>query len=690
MSSIIIESRQTTGSLKEQGVNGQYTTNIKAPITIEDGDSIQVRNVFIDSVDQASTIPVLSDTTLTMKYITFATLNTDTELLVSAAPPADNVAYANNKVYFAEFYGRYAGLTEAERNVIWNRTSNLLLASPHPIGDGFQYCATVKSAADATHQQVQSITIYKNTLGDKNWGGNTLTWFYENTAGQRVSYKMHVPILTTEPKYTFNFPPGPGGAPTGPVYLIGYGFHLYGPDHPWDQSNPNFNMAKNVTLARDEGGMNIVPPVGFKSGQAGQVPATTSTAAQVGESYTPVVHARSITIKAGNYNPSVLSNIISRKFNACIGNLLKDTSWLINEHTNTSEEANPNIFPTLFQDLSIGALVSEGGDDANNLFIASIDDSNIIGTMWSRRDWPGLIGGCANFEIDFDNDTQTFKMPKLHTEYYYNAATGSAPPQFVEGVAITQLGVPLKFAPGYPNPPNYTTNSAWTSINYDRGCMLITELSSSRADGVASNFWFNELGFSPTIQCPIHSTFTEANSYTIDAAPAANPTARHVPVFGFSQLNMGEQRTAPYLTPEFLLPELKTTLDYNITNQVNANKVHPIEAGDTTAIFGVKTLASILARDAYFKIVINGVPSNRLHSKDSVEFISSIVSKYYSGQNYTNGFATDSIVYVHSGAPIQLSAFDINIYNSDSSPAVIGADNSIFLEITKAKPDGLD
>ena len=686
MSSIIIESRQTNGSIKQIGVNGQYTSSIKAPITISDGDTIQIRNVFIDSVDQAQTIPVLADTTLTMKYITFATLNTDLTLLTSNNPGDHPLAYVDNTIYFKEMFGRNDTSNPVANNAVWNRTSNLLKQGGN-IGDGFQYCATVKSTADNTHQRVVSITIFPNVAAYQKWGGNPLTWFYTNPAGHEVSYVQHVPVFTTtSSSYIFTFPDD-----SGPVFLIADGFALFNTNNPWVRSNPNFNMALDSTLSHTEGGLNAVPPVGFKPDQATKVPKFSGSVVQTGDSYTPVVQTKSITIPAGNYNPSVLSNIISRKFNACIGNLFKPTAYMLDERVHTGEDANPNTTPTLFQNLAIGAV--NPTDTLAELYIASIDDANIIGAIFCRDDLPSLIGGCANFELDFDNDTQTFKIPKLHTEYYYNAATTGAP-QFVEGVSIVQLGTPVRFAPDVADPPGMTGNSKWQSINYDRGCIVITSLTSSRADEARSNFWFDELGLNPNIQCPVSSTFAPPNTYyTIPQPtdlPAADATPRHVPNFDFPNMEIGVRRTAPYLTPSFLLPEAKYTLVYNINNQVNPNSIHPIEADDTTAIFGADSLAAILARDAYFKVIINGIPANRLHSEDSVEFISSIVSKYYSGQSYTNGFTTDSIMYVHQGAPIQISAFDINIYNSDNSPAVIGSDNSIFIEINKSKPDGLD
>ena len=706
MSSVILESRQVNGSIKQIGINGQYTSNLRKSVTIENGDTVQLRNVFIDSVDEATTIQVDSATDLTMEYILFTTLNDDLKVEITndapdsadaAAQVGDNILYCNDVLLATD-------MPEAEKQKLWYRSTNFITTQQGDprkgFGDGFQYCATTKTAIDATHSRVTSITLFKNLqLTNVKWGNFTLTWYYKNSANKVATYKQHIPPLTTTTSYTFTFP-----TLTGPVFVNADGFHLgkEGVAPAWNTLNPNFKMGEAVDVS--EGG-NLAPP--YSSNGAAlppqlqkNAPKLTTEAGQTGDSYVPVFRTKTITIDPGSYAPSVLANIISRKFNAIVGNTLNTGAYLPGDSSTippdparaiySSNPADAVTVPTnssngeLYQSLGSTQDGVVGGD--SKMYITSIDDSNIFVTVWSDPTFPAPIGGCANFEIDFDNDTQTFKIPRLHTEYYYNAAPSGQPPQYVEGMTVSQVGVHLRQPPGETIVPTYA-NARYTSYNYDRGCLLITDLTSSRADGKPSNFWFNELGFSTTIQASVSTTFKGPSVYFSAGTNSADTNNRHVPHFDFAGLEMGVKRTAPYVTPSFLCPEQRRTLNYNVAQQTgNTNFVQPIQATDTTQVFGVRTLQSILARDAYFKIIINGVPANRLHDQESVQFISAIISKYYSGQSYTNGFSSDSITYVHSGAPIQLSAFDINIYKSDNTPADIGPDNSLFIEITKGDP----
>ena len=106
---------------------------------------------------------------------------------------------------------------------------------------------------------------------------------------------------------------------------------------------------------------------------------------------------------------------------------------------------------------------------------------------------------------------------------------------------------------------------------------------------------------------------------------------------------------------------------------------------DTIDIFSLKTLNDLIVDDGYYKVVIRGTQatSNRLHDDDGIRLISAIVGKYYSGESYTNGFATDGIQYIHRGEPITLSNFEIQITNSRNETPIIGTDNTIILQVNK-------
>jgi len=702
MSSTILEARQVTGSIKQIGVNGQYTTSLKKSTMIEQGDQITLRNVFIDSAQEATTIEVPSDTTLTLEFIPFATLTSD--MIVSITQPATGSnALSLEKLYCDDIYLSKDPVSATSTELL-HRSTNFLTTTQTPgsfegVGDGFQYCATSSGNVANEYEQVSAITV--NRLDKtKPWGNTTLSFYYVDENNNTQVYHHHFgeldPSLDT---FKYEFPTG-----TGPIindvnsFSLAFGSGLL-PNQPvgndtqapiWDPSNPNFKIGQ----PNPDGG-NIIPPFIRGKGLQDNRPSFSAAAVQGNTILTPVRVKRSIVVKKGQYPPSILANIISRKFNAVIGNLANNYAVTEDLRANPVDPSTP-ILPYVEEDgnpitrtATSGGFYADISTNNGNYAACSIDDSNIIVQTHAGEQGEGyrLCGGCANFEIDFDNDTQTFKIPKLHTEY--QTQSGTAPNiQYAEGVTIRQLG-PLQDEP--PVGVGGRTGFFYTSYTYDTGCILLTDMTSSRADGVTTgNFWTDTLGFDRSILATVGRKFTPANSYRSVGQLTDYGTARYVPTFDFANQEMGVKRTAPYITPQLLMPNTNNMLNYAYQPRTSPTDRQLILTTDTTQIFSSRTLQAILAQDAFFKIVINGIPSNRLHTNDSVEFVSSIVSKYYSGQSYTNGFSSDSITYVHQGAPVQLSAFDINIYDSTNNPANIGPDNTVFIEITKAQTSGLN
>ena len=65
--------------------------------------------------------------------------------------------------------------------------------------------------------------------------------------------------------------------------------------------------------------------------------------------------------------------------------------------------------------------------------------------------------------------------------------------------------------------------------------------------------------------------------------------------------------------------------------------------------------------------------------------IHSIVSRYYTANNYTSG-ADDPIIYENIGAPTMLSQLRIRILNPDRTNVdKLGEDNTVFLRLMKGQ-----
>jgi len=270
-----------------------------------------------------------------------------------------------------------------------------------------------------------------------------------------------------------------------------------------------------------------------------------------------------------------------------------------------------------------------------------------------------LFGGATTFQLAFDNDTNTFKIPNLHTPYYASITSGST--------TTSQVGYK------YSNKTN-TDSEIFCYLDTIRAEMRITSLTSTNLDkDDNSNFWYDSLGLDPSIITTIGS-----RQATYPIAGNQNEV-QDVPTFSYSKKNLGINYTAPFVDSSFLIKNESFNPNYV------DNGVTPIlyPTTDTTQIFGSKSLSDIIVDDAYFKISISGFKSTDLHNEEGTQLITSIVSKYYSGQSYTNGFITDSVSYTHVGSPIVLSSFNVRITDSKNQIPNIGSDNSVIVEIIK-------
>jgi len=66
----------------------------------------------------------------------------------------------------------------------------------------------------------------------------------------------------------------------------------------------------------------------------------------------------------------------------------------------------------------------------------------------------------------------------------------------------------------------------------------------------------------------------------------------------------------------------------------------------------------------------------------------SIVSRYYTSNNFVADQGAGSIVYTHSGAPQNLTDMAIRVKNPDGSfisESILGPKNSVFISIERAK-----
>jgi hypothetical protein len=80
------------------------------------------------------------------------------------------------------------------------------------------------------------------------------------------------------------------------------------------------------------------------------------------------------------------------------------------------------------------------------------------------------------------------------------------------------------------------------------------------------------------------------------------------------------------------------------------------------------------------------VPSEKLGANSFNNKIQAIIGRYYTSGSGTQSVGGEgAITYTHKGEPIKLNQFRVRILAPDGQLARVGDDNTVFLNITKAK-----
>jgi len=90
---------------------------------------------------------------------------------------------------------------------------------------------------------------------------------------------------------------------------------------------------------------------------------------------------------------------------------------------------------------------------------------------------------------------------------------------------------------------------------------------------------------------------------------------------------------------------------------------------------------------SYYQIEIDmNVPSEKLGANSFNNKIQAIIGRYYTSGSGTQSVGGEgAITYTHKGEPIKLNQFRVRILAPDGQLARVGDDNTVFLNITKAK-----
>ena len=339
--------------------------------------------------------------------------------------------------------------------------------------------------------------------------------------------------------------------------------------------------------------------------------------------YEPILLSKTINIKKNSYNCTYFAKLISE--------LLTKNDY---DAENNCPRYNPTKNAFLFPSTD---LISYSD---NYYFVCSESNENSFQYVAPEANTPPWWVGSSQVSLNFDESSSRFYWDAIHMPMYSSTGT----------MAIYFIG----------NPDNNSSN--FVPIQQNSGIFWNSITSSNPK---YSNLFQDILNFKNDdyIPRPV-STLNTINGQPCFVSKYNWNINNHTG--GLSSIDDGVlktstfQRCADALSLETTITEFQSIYAESLFNKVN--------------------------NSGYFKIAVDSVYYNTLLSDEYKQTnISAIVSRYYENNNYCSGSISDSIPYIHRGAPITINNFRVRILSSTNEIANdIGQDNTIYLQITKA------
>ena len=282
---------------------------------------------------------------------------------------------------------------------------------------------------------------------------------------------------------------------------------------------------------------------------------------------------------------------------------------------------------------------------ANDNFYVSTDGEEVLSIA------NGYLVGSSQIQINYDADISLFYWEILHE------------PTYTTSGIITQIIQDV----GQGTSDNFYVNSraggvCWTALGARKA--------TSGQDVRDYDFWNDKLGFDIDAL-----TLTPKNGQT--AIKRTNGTL----AYNFLELQM--------------LDGINSTNSFDSIDNIVDKGTYwklPVKTGTTftgstsTLFSSCYAVSRRLEQDVliggYFLVDIKGgFTTDMIGQKTTSKNISGVVSRYYSMGAYTTGGGDAGVVYTHKGVPEYLTEFTIRILDSDKKLAIVGNDNTIFLDI---------
>ncbi len=632
--SIVIELRQQNNNTKVMN-NGDYISTMLENVTLSKGDSLVVRNVFVDT---------------TVNSNQFITL--DNDYLISSDFMFYNYSFQTDGIHFQPKFALsntdQGG--EIDTNISLNGRitglPNILCKKEIPAPAGYSDFKTVTftrnpSASGTDWGDIRFDVQYTDILDEVR---TNHSYFYKQTKGT-----------------TFN------------ATILGSGGILA----------KNGSVSVIVTTANIEKG-NITSNFTLNS---------TAIPANV-KIFHPVYQTLNGKIPKGKYTPTELAERINAVFQIVPNNprdiYLEDATANITtpclrllQNSNSYEDATTNevFVPNTNDDVYVDYFGTFGGGRnqavsatfpvALNCYIPTFSYGGNSGTTRHPAPIPRFWTGASQVEFFYNQDTNKMSINYLHTPQYAKSSDPN-----IQGPEVVTI---------YANDAVYDPKGDGTWSNASRsntffgkanGGIILSSLTSEPA-----GFWDDLLGFDTSELC-INPNYQRLSNYL-------NPQEYYIinnPVyFPYMDLEEGKNITAPIIIN-----------DMNIQKNATFNQQQKTGGGTsfnvvgTTAIVAPNVLLDNVLDTAYYLIEVDSKFKSNVYTSDkgNMKNVQTICNTYFNSGTYTSASSADSIVYTHQGVDdITLQSFGVRILGANKELAEgIGPDNTVFLEVQRATP----
>lgn len=646
-----IDSLRVQGSTLQEGDGaGQWTTNIQAGanLMLQEGDTLICRNSYIDTkAESEGKIVILEDTPINVQFY----------------------YYANNwNGVIREYVNGSTWKTKAtSQKIAINASDNVI----QPFSDGELYLACEVSATGQNFRFQKSIT-YQGQNALQGVGGFNVSVQYVDINGDTQQRNFYLPEYFevgwgTEAQQDINITYDHTKKPAGQSDPIAV-YRSVQVDGKWVA---DLNIRLDGT--RKEIDDTIIMPL-------------TDQTTLNNKLYTPKIGFVNFTLPAGAYTPDELCEQINQSMvktgdNPPTALNLNDNQLLVSIAGQDKNGDSPN---TQFNNF----IKFQAQDD---------ETQNSYGYQYSTdidAGEPNILGA-SQFTLTYDEDTSKFGFSYLHTPVYSNADGTDGGDAELGGLCSAR-----GWTGDQQNKPNPTLPENRFRVGKNCGILLV--------DLQPRELWMEQLGFDldkfirdqtgkPTntpnpdcilVGCTQKAKNNNGDDFTINNEASSRPLFYSIP-------KDGKHMTNGFLGVSTVFEkgkDFQKQITLDDTSAEGQSVSHFVGIGTDTV--EIAAGASVLDADnqtttfGYFLVEVQGnFTNNYLNQSGNFKHIVSIVSRYYSKQNYTSSTSADSIVYTHKGDPVLLNSFNCRILDSKKQLAQnIGEDNTVILELIKATP----